>query len=337
MIRFARCILLLALIFGAAHQAAAQTYYLPGAEPPRPAPAPPDSVVTIKVDALAKGVYAAKVNHVWTGWVELPEGILVIDTGPSARAGAMLGDTIRARSGSRPIKWVVNTHAHADHVGGNGYFAAQGASFIAQAGAAKEIDSTLAAAPTEIPGGEGAASKILKPVQGVKTSTTIGGKGAKDRKALVLYLGKPAHTASDLVVYLPVEKIVFTGDLVWNEAVPWLLDPGFSRLGWIADLDSLVSGRYKIEKLVPGHGVYAAEPWRGLKYTRSYLNDAFEKAAKEASWGTAVRAVRDWGYLGPYEASEFYQEVHFMNMRRLYNEALGKKTPGRPRAATIKK
>ena len=316
---------------------AAQTYYIPGAEPAKPESAAPESVITIQVQPLAKGVYAAKVRHVWTGWVELDDGILVIDSGPSYLGAAALGDTIRARSGTKPVKWVVNTHAHGDHIGGNGYFAALGASFIAQARVAKQIDSTLAATPTENPGGEGATSKILKPTQRVEKRLTLGGKGAKTRKAEIMWLGYNAHTAGDLVVYLPVEKIVFTGDLVWDNAVPWLLDPGFSRKGWLATLDSLTNKRYPIEKLVPGHGVYAAEPWRSLKFTRSYLNDAYDKAAKEASWGTSVRAVKDWGYLGPYEASEFYTEVHFMNMRRLYNEALGKKTPGRVHSTTIKR
>ena len=329
--------LALALGLAAPHQASAQTYYFPGAEPPRPAPTSGDSTITIKVETLAPGVYAAKVLHVWTGWVELPEGILVVDTGPNYRAGSALGDTIRARSGARPIKWVVNTHAHADHIGGNAYFAAQGASFIAHARVAKQIDSTLAAAQAANPGAEGAASKILRPAQGVEHSLVLGGKGAKARKVEIVWLGHNSHTAGDLIVYLPLEKIVFAGDLVMNDAVPWLLDPGFSRTGWMANLDSLVTRRYAIAKLVPGHGVYAAEPWRGLKYTRSYLTDAWDKASREASWGTAERAFREWGYLGPYEASEFYQEVHFMNMRRLYNEARGKKTPGRPGAATIKR
>ena len=46
--------------------------------------------------------------------------------------------------------------------------------------------------------------------------------------------------------------------------------------------------------------------------------------------------LQGWGQLGAYEDNEFYQEVHFMNMRRLYNEAKGKKTPGRPNTRAIK-
>src|SRR5215468_1646113 len=54
-----------------------------------------DTTLTVAVQELAPGVYAAKVSYVWTGWVELPDGILVIDTGLNERAGKMLADSIR--------------------------------------------------------------------------------------------------------------------------------------------------------------------------------------------------------------------------------------------------
>ena len=68
--------------------------------PPQPAkPLIVDTTATIAVEPLAPGVYAAKMSYVWTGWVELPEGILVIDTGFNEHGAKALADTIRARSG----------------------------------------------------------------------------------------------------------------------------------------------------------------------------------------------------------------------------------------------
>jgi glyoxylase-like metal-dependent hydrolase (beta-lactamase superfamily II) len=149
-------------------------------------------------------------------------------------------------------------------------------------------------------------------------------------------LGKPAHTAGDLVVYLPKQKILFTGDLMTNKSVPWMLDPDMSRLGWVASIDSLWTKAFVYETLVPGHGKLT-KPIDAYRYTSSYLHDAYDKAKKEASWATNLNAVKDWGFLGPYEDSEFYAEVHFMNMRRLYNEARGIKTPGRLQPSTYRK
>src|SRR5436853_2818637 len=108
---------------------------------------PVDTSVTIQVRRLAAGVYAAKVSFVWTGWVELPDGILVVDTGFSPSAGPALADTIRARSGARPIRYVVNTHDHDDHTGGDRYFAALGAKFIVHPKEAADVQHLLTWAP----------------------------------------------------------------------------------------------------------------------------------------------------------------------------------------------
>jgi glyoxylase-like metal-dependent hydrolase (beta-lactamase superfamily II) len=118
--------------------------------PPKPyVQGPIDTTVTISVTPLAPGVYAAKISYVWTGWVELGNGILVIDTGFDEEAGRALADTIRARSGPMPIRYVVNTHQHSDHTGGDRYFAALGATFIAHAKVADDIQHLLTWAPGE--------------------------------------------------------------------------------------------------------------------------------------------------------------------------------------------
>lgn len=296
----------------------AQTTYMPGAEPPARKSATNDTTITIEVHSLAPGVFAAKVNYVWTGWVELPGGPLLIDSSSDERTAAALADTIRARSGPKSVQYVVNTHAHGEHFGGNGYFAASGATIIAPAKSAAKIDST---------------TKASKPSLRVDRKKVL---GPADRKVEIIWLGKPSHSSSDLIVYLPKQKVLFAGDLVSNKAIPWMLDPDLDRLGWKASLDSLRSKAFVYEKLVPGHGVLA-DPVEELRFTMRYLDDSYEKAAKMASWGTSLSAVKDWGYLGPYEGSEFYEEVHFLNMKRLYNQARGRKTPGRSLLRPIKK
>jgi glyoxylase-like metal-dependent hydrolase (beta-lactamase superfamily II) len=302
--------------------------------PPVPyKPGPIDSSVTIAVEALAPGVYAAKVSYVWTGWVELGDGILVIDTGFNEAAGRALADTIRARSGARPIKYVVNTHHHRDHTGGDRYFAALGAKFLAQTKEAAEVQQLL----TWAPGETGDTLSRLGVTPKVETIARRGSYGGPKRPVRVIFLGRPAHTAGDLVVYLPKQKILFAGDLVSNKSVPWLLDPGMQVDGWLASLDSLLTPAFQIQTLVPGHGVIGKTAIEGIQFTNHYLIDARAKAAKTAGWGTSAEAIRDWGYLGAYEGMEFYDQVHFMNMKRLYNEAKGIKTPGRKNVHAIKR
>jgi cyclase len=303
-----------------------------GQQPKEYRTTPVDTTITIHVTPLAAGVYAAKVSYVWTGWVELPDGILVIDTGFSPASGRALADTIRARSGGRRIRYVVNTHDHDDHTGGDRYFAALGAKFYVHTKAADDLRHLLTWAPGEY--GDTLSRLGITPViEKVSRRVTLGGP---KRPVQILSLGRPAHTAADLVVYLPKQKILFAGDIVSNKSVPWLLDPGMQVEGWLKSLDSLQTPAFTIQTLVPGHGVLGEKASDGIQFTNHYLLDCRQKATQVASWGTSLNSVREWGYLGAYEGLEFYDEVHFVNMKRLYNEAKGIKTPGRKYSHAIK-
>ena len=291
--------------------------YLPGAEPYIP---PKDSTLTIRVSRLAPGVFAAKVNFVWTGWVELPDGILVIDSGMADSAGTALADTIRARSKGRPFKYLGLTSDHEDHVLGAKAFLAAGATLVAQEKVIAGIRAALGTAED--------ASKEIR-IQDRKRFGTVA------RPVDVVWLGRSAASHGDLVVHLPKQRVLFSGDLVSNKSIPWLLDPAFNLEGYRAALDSLNTKTFAANVLVPGHGAIA-KPQDGLKFMRSYLRDADDKASKMAGWGQAASEVRKWGYLGPYEGMEFYHEVHYMNMKRLLAEAKGVKTPGRGRVRALR-
>lgn len=302
-----------------ASPAAAPPVYMPGARPPIP---PKDSTLTIRVRPIAPGVFAAKVNAVWTGWVELPDGILVVDAAMSDSAGAALADTIRARAPGRPFRYLVLTSAHFDHTSGARAFLDGGATLVAQSSVVDQIDSTLGLTPSP--------AKTLRVAGHRRLGTTA-------RPVDVIWLGKPAASRGDLVVSLPKQRFLFGGDLVNYRSVPWLMDPDFDAKGWIASLDSLFSKKaFPVDSIVPGHGVIGSTN-DAVNFTKYYLQDASKKAGQYAAWNASILAVKEWGFLGAYEGLEFYDEVHFMNMKRLYNLAKGKKTPGRGRVGAFRK
>jgi len=313
------------LALAATPPASAQTWYLGGNVPTK---GKPDTTLTISVHPLAKGVYAAKVRYGWVGWIEQGDGITLVDATMDDQAAAALEDSIRARSGAKPIRYVIITHAHDDHVRGAGRFLREGARLIAQVSAAGAVDSVLGRTHDSTGGGKSAEPPTIE-VQDIYRL------GEGDNAAQIVYLGHPAHTSGDLVVYLPKARVLFSGDVVSYKSVPWMLDPGMSVKGWMSCVDSLMTARFDADSLVPGHGEVGPRIL-AAGWMKRYLMDAWDKAQKVAAAGTKEIAFKDWGYLGAYENVEFYQETHFMNMRRLYNEARGIKTPGRPRARALK-
>jgi cyclase len=258
-------------------------------------------------------VYAAKLGYVWAGWAELPDGILVIDAGMADSVGRAFADTIRARSPGQPFRYLLLTHAHGDHILGAKPFLEAGVTRIAHASVMSQIDSVLGIAPDP--------KKEIR----ITKSKRLGNAA---RPVDIVWLGRSADSRGDLVVHLPKQRVLFTGDLVSYKSVPWLMDRDFSLKGWFTSLDSLSTKRFDADSLVPGHGVIGKR-LEAITFTRRYLRDADEKASRTASYGTTLLEVKRWGYLGAYEGMEFYDEVHFLNMRRLYNEAKGIKTTGR--------
>ena len=310
-------VIALSLTLPVAPSARAQDIYMPGAET---VPPPKDSTLTIRVRPLAPGVFAARVNIVWTGWVELSDGIVLIDATVSDSSAAALADTIAARSPGKKIRYLVLTHDGVDHMGGAKRFLDAGAVLVAQKGKVATIDSVLGRPPTK---GDVGVTKRYRIAD-------------KKNPVDVIWLGHPAYSGGDVVVLAPRQKVLFAGDLVWNKSVPWLLDRDLDVKGWNTSLDSLYAMRAGIDSLVPGHGEIAP-PVNGIRFTLKYLREAEEKAAEIIAAGIQLSAVDRWSDMGAYEGLEFYAEVQVMNIRRLYKEAKGIKTPGRVRVGTYRK
>lgn len=216
--------------------------------------APADAPAPFTLHEIASGVWAAIDNPqakpgsgANAGFIIGTDGVAVVDTFENTAASQMLLDEIRKKT-NLPIRFVVTTHYHIDHVAGNNIFAAAGATILAQ-------DNVRAWERTENLKFFGA--KIMPEQKQMVETLGLPAVTYKDR--VDLYLGTrrlivvslPGHTGGDSVVFVPDANVIFCGDLFWKHTLPNLIDA--STKPWIESLDAMLS-RHPDATFVPGHG-----------------------------------------------------------------------------------
>ncbi len=192
-------------------------------------------------------------------------GVLVIDTLISAREGERFLADISIIT-DKPIKYVVNTHAHLDHALGNCVFARLGATLVAHETERKYLLEQGAnilkhAAEYGLTPEEMAGTEIAVPTLTFSERLTIDLGGEEVQLIRV----SPSHTAGSVVVYLPAEKLLFSGDILFTDFHPYLGDGDIP--GWTKGIDSLLS--MDVERIVPGHGPLSGK--KDLIEMKAYL------------------------------------------------------------------
>jgi cyclase len=229
------------------------------------------------------------------------QGILVVDTGFNAQEGGKLLAEIRKVS-QTPVRWIVNTHYHPDHLGGNSVV-----------GPDAIIIST-----------EFTRSHAKKPSQENSVNETVGPKG------LVLYLGGhevriyhpgPAHTQGDLIVYFSDERAISTGDLFLTNSCPAMDDGDLEN--WITALDHMLA--LPVEQVVPGHFELATKS--ELQHFRNYLADLRDQVAGMYRKGMPLDRLQAALALDAYKNFRQYPdyEATFKDNAAAYYQQLAKR------------
>ncbi len=229
-----------------------------------------------------------------TGIVIGDDAVMVIDTQATPVMAADVIRRIRAVS-DKPIKYVVLSHYHAVRVlGASAYMAEGGEHIIASH---DTLDLIKERGEQDKASEIGRFPRLFQSVESVPPgltwpTLTFSGK-------LTLWLGKlevqllqlgRGHTKGDTVVWLPQEKILFSGDLVEFDATPYAGDAYFKE--WPRTLDNLAA--LKPEKLVPGRGAAlqtAQQVAAGLAGTRAFVSELYESVKAGASAGRDLKAV----------------------------------------------
>jgi len=175
-------------------------------------------------------------------------GVILVDSGGSAEVGRHIASAVRGIT-DKPVTHVVNTHFHGDHYLGNVAF--PDATIISSEACREMVRQTggewLAlmrqSVGDSLPGTKPVPARVTYP-DGSRTRTRIHGV------PLVFWVPKASHTAGDLMVYLPEEKVLVAGDVLVNGVVPTLQD-GFLKnwIGTLREIEALGAAHF-----VPGHG-----------------------------------------------------------------------------------
>jgi len=201
------------------------------------------------VQTVAPGVYFhqgdPRLGHSNNGWVVLDDYVVVIDANYPSGAKEVMPKV--SASSPKPVRFVVDTHHHPDHAFGNQLWADAGAVEIAQANAFTALENSSEAwaqAAKDRP--DVAASRLKLPSLAYPDLLYF-----KDSAhPIELRWAGVAHTRGDTLVWLPREKILFTGDVCVNGPHNFLRDGNITE--WIKALEA--AGKLGAMIVCPGHG-----------------------------------------------------------------------------------
>lgn len=213
------------------------------------------------------------------------DSVAVIDTGGSVAVGRALLGAIRAAT-SKPVRYVINTHEHPDHLFGNAAFASS-ATFVGHHNLPSELakrgDYYLRSYAVALGDAAIREVRIIPPSLLVQDETVID-LGA--RRLRLTAWSPAAHSNCDLTVLDEASGILYAGDLVFLQHVP-VLDG--SLKGWLSLIPRLA--KLPAKHVVPGHGRLVA-PWPdGLADTVRYLSVLAEDTRREIAAGTPMAAA----------------------------------------------
>lgn len=226
-------------------------------------------------------------------FVVTPEGVVVVDALGSPALAAELIQAI-GRITTQPIRQLIVTHYHADHIYGLQAFKAAGAAITAHKDGQAYLYSETAAlrlqaSRTDLAPWIDDKTRLVPADRWIDGPTrfTLGGVD------FLLQPAGPAHTAEDLVVFLPQSRVLIAGDIVFRGRIPFVGQADSGR--WIEALDRLIALDARL--IVPGHGPASTRAQSDLGLTRDYLlhlRRTMGEAARNLEPFDEAYAKADW-------------------------------------------
>jgi len=242
------------------------------------------SKVEIKSEKLSEGLHVLMGAGGNIGVSAGPDGVLLIDDQyapltPRIRAAvALLSD--------KPIKFVLNTHWHGDHVGGNQSLGENGALIVAHENVRKRMSTEQFIEKFKQKVAPSPATAL--PVVTFTDSVTLNLNGEE----IVGVHVPPAHTDGDTIVHFKKANVLHMGDTFFNGGYPFIdLSSGGSVDGVIAAADKAMALANDTTKIIPGHGAVAGK--EELKKYRAMLVACRDAVAPLVKAGKSLKEILD--------------------------------------------
>jgi glyoxylase-like metal-dependent hydrolase (beta-lactamase superfamily II) len=316
----------------------------PGLTAPQPTPTPdhhdrkPEDVFRLK--PLLSGVYALYGRGGNVAFFVGPDAVVVVDSQFKDIAPGIVAQ-IRSVT-DRPIKYLVNTHHHGDHVGGNGVFKTF-AVIIAQ----DNVRKRMLASPQTILRDYPAYLEDAKKAGNAEDVKSIEEEIAWAKKVRIeeiaapvvtfdselrIYVGgetievwhtPPAHTDGDSVVYFSKANVLHMGDLLFHRMVPFIdVKSGGSVNGYLTAIDRVIARVPPDVTVVPGHG--EVTDLAGLKAARQYIADVLAAAGAAKAAGKTKEEFLKTVDLPAYRSYDGYKDRFREGCAAAYDEAVAR-------------
>jgi len=236
------------------------------------------------------------------GFVVTDEGVVVFDALGTPSLGRALLQKIRDVT-DKPVKFVVVSHYHADHIYGLQAFRDEtDAVILAQA---KALDYTAAGNLDDEAAEPRLAQRREALAPWVNAETRIVLPGLVFRVAAELRIGAhqiqliyagPAHSMSDVMMFVLPERVLFAGDIVQNGRIPFMASAAVNTRNWLAGLEEVA--RLEPRFIIPGHGNPATSATEAIAFTDGYIRfvrRAMGEAVAQWTEFDDAYASTDWG------------------------------------------
>ncbi len=240
------------------------------------------SQVEITAEKVSEKVYMLKGRGGNIGLCVGEDGIIMIDD-----QYAPLSEKIKAavaKISDKPIKFVINTHWHGDHAGGNENFGKSGSVIVAHENVYQRLstDQFMKRFKRKIP----AAPHVARPVITFLDQMRF---HFNDTPLHVIH-GPNAHTDGDALVYFPEENVIHTGDAFVRYGYPFVdVGSGGTIDGFISFLDRIIILINEDTQVIPGHGDLATK--QDVVELRKILDEIREKVMGQLKEGADLGSI----------------------------------------------